>query len=139
MDILREQIKRHEGYRDTVYLDTEGNPTVGYGHHLYVGSRISRRIAELLLDIDLATTSAEFLKIHPDKTRHLDTARRRVICNMIFNMGLQRVLGFKRMWEAVGREDWEGAAAEMLDSKWAKQVGRRAEELAEIMRSGVDG
>lgn len=136
MDLLREQIKRHEGYRDRVYLDSEGLPTVGYGHHLYVGSMICRDIAEKLLDIDLSETAAEFLKIHPDKTRPLNTARRRVICNMIFNMGLSRVLGFKRMWAAIQAEDWDGAAREMLDSKWAKQVGKRAEELAETMRKG---
>lgn len=136
MDLLREQIKRHEGYRDRVYLDSEGFPTVGYGHHLYVGSRISREIADKLLDIDLTETAAEFLKIHPDKTKHLNTARRRVICNMIFNMGLARVLAFKKMWEAIVREDWEAAAREMKDSKWAKQVGKRSDELAEIMKKG---
>lgn len=136
MDLLREQIKRHEGYRDRVYLDSEGFPTVGYGHHLYVGSKICREIAEKLLDIDLSETAAEFLKIHPDKTRPLNTARRRVVCNMIFNMGLSRVLGFKRMWTAIQAGDWEGAAREMLESKWAKQVGKRAEELAETMRKG---
>ncbi len=136
MEILRDQIKRHEGYRDRVYLDTEGFPTVGYGHHLYPGSRISREIAELLLDIDMADTAAEFLKIHPDRIRKLSLARKRVIMNMIFNMGLQRVLAFKKMWAAIDQEDWETAAKEMLDSKWADQVKGRATELAEIMRCG---
>ena len=136
MELLREQIKRHEGYRDKVYLDTEGNPTVGYGHHLYPGSRVSREIAELLLDMDLTDTAAEFLKIHPDKTKRLNVARKRVICDMIFNMGLARVLAFKKMWEAIQAGDWEGAAREMLDSKWAKQVKGRAQELAETMRKG---
>ena len=136
MEELREMIIRHEDFRDHVYLDTEGNPTGGYGHHFYPGSRLSREIAERLLDMDLANTAAEFLKIHPDKTRRLNTARRRVICDMIFNMGLKRVLEFRRMWTCVEAEDWNGAAREMMDSVWANQVKGRAVELAKIMREG---
>jgi lysozyme len=137
MEVLREMLKRHEGYRDKVYLDSEGFPTVGYGHHLYPGSRISCQIAELLLDMDLADTVNEFMKLSPNRIKKLNMSRRRIIMDMIFNMGLQRVLAFKKMWEAIDREDWETAANEMLDSKWAKQVKGRADELSEIMRKGV--
>lgn len=43
----------------------------------------------------------------------------------------------KGVLAATQRGDWNKATAEMLDSRWAKQVGRRAQELAEIMKTGA--
>jgi lysozyme len=55
---------------------------------------------------------------------------------MIFNLGLYGVLGFKRMLAALREKDYLKASKEMLDSKWAKQVGYRAKKLASIMALG---
>jgi lysozyme len=55
---------------------------------------------------------------------------------MSFNLGQTRLAGFQRLREAVKEQDWEQAAAELLDSKWATQVGQRAVRLAEQMRRG---
>jgi lysozyme len=55
---------------------------------------------------------------------------------MLFNMNSQKLLQFRKMWTAIEAEDFERAAAEMLDSRWAEQVGQRAVDLAEIMRAG---
>lgn len=136
MDELKEMLKRHEGFRDTIYLDSMGNPTVGYGHHLATGSRITRIVAEELLNSDITDATNDFLKLSLDRINKLNTWRRRVIINMIFNMGLPKVLGFKKMWAAIENEDYETAHDEMLDSDWAEQVGDRAVELAEIMKAG---
>ena len=55
---------------------------------------------------------------------------------MAFNMGVPTLLEFRRMLGALAEKDWDGAAVEMLDSKWARQVGSRANELSELMRRG---
>jgi len=67
----------------------------------------------------------------------LDRIRQTVIANMTFNLGFNGLMQFKRMWKAIGKQDYKSAAHEMLDSNWRKQVGNRAIELAEIMRTGV--
>ena len=137
MEKLVEQIKRHEGYRRRVYLDPRGNPTCGWGHHLYVGSKINEVIAEEFLRMDIAEAVRDFREqVKPEYRRRINEARARVITNMIFNMGIEAVLGFKKMWAAIYVGDFETAAHEILDSRWAAQVGARADELAGIMRRG---
>lgn len=66
----------------------------------------------------------------------LNKVRREILLNMAFNMGLPTLAKFKKMWAAIKLQDWEEAAKQMLDSKWAKQVGYRANELADAMRTG---
>jgi hypothetical protein len=66
----------------------------------------------------------------------LDEARRGVLVNTAFNMGIGGVLGFPKFLVAVSRQEWDVAAAEMLDSAWAHQVGDRAQRLAQQMKSG---
>ena len=66
----------------------------------------------------------------------LSMIRREVLMNMGFNMGRAGIAKFKNMWAAINRYDYEQAAAEMLDSRWATQVGARAVELAGMMRDG---
>lgn len=136
-ETLRDMIKRHEGYRERVYLDSLGFPTVGYGHCLSPGSCITGQIAELLLDMDLAEVELDFAKLSFARRSALNPARTMVIKDMLFNLGFPRVLQFRAMWDAIERGDFEAAAKEMLDSKWARQVGARATELAAIMRTGV--
>jgi lysozyme len=74
-------------------------------------------------------------KLKP-KISHLSPARQDVIINMAFNLGFKRLFKFVDMWSAIDKEDYDTAANEMLDSKWAKQVKGRAIRLAEIMRKG---
>ena len=57
-----------------------------------------------------------------------------VLVNMCFNLGVTRLMKFKKMFEAIEESDWSRAADEALDSKWARQVGNRAEELAGVLR-----
>lgn len=138
MDALAESIKRHEGFRDRIYLDSEGFVTGGWGHHFYPGSRLPVDCAEVLFKQDLALAISDYSKIAPSLRKKLNVARARVICEMIFNMGLQKTLQFVKMWQAVETGDFELAAQEMISSKWASQVKQRAVELAEIMRTGQE-
>lgn len=140
MDALIESIKIHEGYRDTVYKDSEGFLTCGWGHALHLGSKVPLEASQAFLKQDIADAVRDYFKLAPTlgaaTLRNLNTIRRRVIVEMLFNLGLPGVLKFVKMWQAIAIKDWDAAAREMLNSKWAKQVKGRAVELAEIMREG---
>ena len=137
MHQLAEDLKREEGLRLDVYLDTEGWPTVGYGCRVAVGDKINLETAEALFRYKLAGVVNDFNRIPRGMTLPLNDVRRRVICQMIYQMGLAGTLGFRRMWAAIERVDFEAAAAEMLDSRWAKQTPNRAFRLARVMKEGV--
>jgi len=131
--LLRSQLERHEGLRLKVYQDTVGKATIGYGRNLDdVG--ITRVEADLLLASDIEKVERQLQTI--DEYLALDPVRQTVIANMAFNLGFYGLMQFKRMWAAIGREDYMEASKQMLSSKWARQVGTRAVELSEIMRAG---
>ena len=131
--LLRSQLERHEGLSLKPYRDTVGKLTVGYGRNLEdVG--ISRDEADFMLDNDIDQVERQLDTV--DEYRDLDDVRQTVIANMAFNLGFAGLMGFKNMWAAIGRRDWESASEEMMQSKWARQVGVRAVELSEIMRTG---
>lgn len=143
------QLKRHEGAylrggRHAAYRCPAGALTIGWGHNLDAapvrglgeGSSISEEEAEALLRADLATLAAR-LDLRLAWWRGLGPARAAVLLNMAFNMGLSGLLGFRNMLAAARGLRFEEAAAEMLDSRWAVQVGCRAAELARQMRTGA--
>ena len=130
--IIKDMIKKHEGWRSKPYNDTEGILTIGYGFNIAQG--ITREEGEALLDIRLKKVFTDAILL--DEFAYLNEVRQIVIIDMIYNMGLQGVKKFKKMRKAIKDGDWEKAADEMLDSRWAKQVGERATELAEIMKTG---
>jgi lysozyme len=136
MEALIESIKRHEGFRDRVYLDSEGKPTCGWGHYLYVGSKVPLVACEEFFKQDVANAISAYQAIPPAWRKKLNISRARVITEMLFNMNSQKLLQFRKMWTAIEAADYEQAASEMLDSRWAEQVGERAIELAKIMRQG---
>jgi len=125
-------LKRHEGFRGNPYKDSEGNWTIGYGHLLPLSKTYARWV--LNSDIDVAEAECrQRLNFYDD----LIPARQEVMVNMMFNLGWPRLKLFVKMMTALGKGDFELASAEMLDSKWHRQVKGRAEELAEQMRSGA--
>jgi len=134
-ELLKSQLERHEGLRLKPYLDTATPPrlTIGYGRNLD-DKGISREEAMVMLDADI-DEAVQYMET-VDEYRALDPVRQAILVNLCFNLGFHGLMKFKRMWAAIGRGDYSRAAYEMLDSKWARQVGYRADELAEIMRTG---
>jgi len=132
---LVNQLKRHEGFRPHVYLCTAGKQTVGYGRNLD-DTGLSESEAAVLLVNDVNRAKQVLLSRVPVYAE-LSPARQNVLINMTVNMGVIRLLGFKQMLNALWAGNFEQAADEMLSSKWAKQVGGRADELAQQMRSDV--
>jgi len=131
---IKQMLKRHEGLRLKPYRDTVGKLTIGYGRNLE-DDGISLEEAELMLenDLDRAVKAARDVVAGFDE---LDEVRQAVLVDMAFNLGRAGLASFQKMRAALALGDFERAAAEMLDSLWARQVGRRARELAEMMRTG---
>lgn len=130
-ETLAQMIERHEGCRSTIYVDSVGVETVGVGHNLH--KPLTRAAIEQILRDDLNDAINECLHAFP-WFADLTEPRQRVLINMCFNMGLKRLLGFKKFLQAVELGDYETAANEMVDSLWSKQVKGRALELANLMR-----
>ena len=128
----RELIREHEGYSEEVYFDTVGVPTGGYGHAFLPGSKLPQNIWEDIFQYDYSIAVHDYYSLD----LNLDPVRRAVVVNMLFNLGLPKLLKFKNTLAAIRQGDYELAARGMLNSKWARQVGRRAKELAEMMRTG---
>jgi lysozyme len=122
--------KVHEGKRLTAYLDTKNIWTIGYGTNLQ-DLTITDELAEALLKLKL-DEAEKVTSIFS----WLSAPRRDALTEMVYNLGPTRFAGFKKLHAALSAMNWENAAYEMLDSDWRKQVGKRAERLAQQMRSG---
>lgn len=135
MDRIKEQLVRHEGLRLKPYRCTAGKLTIGIGRNLD-DCGITQSEAYVMLINDIINCEKQLQAKIPDIYNGLDEVRKSVLLNMCFNLGINGLLGFKNTLELIKAGDWERAANNMLVSKWAKQVGRRAIELSELMRKG---
>lgn len=153
---LAEELKRDEGYRDRPYLDSRGILTIGIGHALghkplpteaasvvtepgYMDKPWPESVLQALFGIDLKEHVEELERLCKAKGVVLNDftdARQRALINMCFNLGSARLSGFRNMWKAIGDNDWRRAADEALDSRWARQVGPRADRIAAMLREG---
>ena len=130
---IRELLELHEGKRTKPYTDTEGNLTIGIGYNLENG--IPDEIIYRLLEIKVEEAKSELDRDMPDWKDHSQD-RQLVLVDMMYNLGAPKFHTFFKMRKALLTKDYETAADEMLDSKWARQVGMRAERLADMMRAG---
>jgi lysozyme len=135
MLMLRKLLIKHEGIRYKAYRDTVGKLTIGVGRNLDdVG--LSNIEAMLLLTNDIDRVCKEAIGAFP-WFNSLNPARQDVFLEMLFNLGLTKFQGFVRMIDAARFGQYDRAADEMINSKWATQVGIRAAELAYMMRYGL--
>jgi lysozyme len=135
---LKQELKKllmiHEGLKLRPYRDTAGKLTIGVGRNL--DDKGIREIeADLMLDNDIGETIQNLDHYLPWWTK-LSPNRKLVLMDMCFNLGIGKLLTFKKALAAMKEGRWNTAADEMKDSKWARQVGRRADKLAYMMRTG---
>ena len=131
---LQKQLIRHEALRLKPYRCSADKLTIGIGRNLDdVG--ITKEEAFFLLGNDISRVIAELDQNIPVFSS-LDEIRKRVVIDMGFNLGISRLLHFRRMLSALEQGDYQKAAVEMLDSKWARQVGKRAINLNKMMKTG---
>jgi lysozyme len=136
METLIKKIKQHEGFRQKPYKDTEGILTIGYGFNLvHVG--ISEDEADLILRKrvkDLQKTMMQYSWF-----ANQNRPRREALLDMAYNLGVAGLLKFKKMIAALVAGDYETAAIEALNSRWAAQVKGRANTIADVIQFGEWG
>lgn len=135
---LEAQLVRDEEEVLHAYQDDEGWWTIGVGILIdkRKGGGITQAESRYLLRNRIADKTAELFQKLP-WVAQLDSVRQGVLLNMSFNLGVDGLLKFQHFLAAVQAKDWPGAAAEMLNSLWVKQVGDRARRLAEQIKTGV--
>jgi len=137
--ILEKRIMDHEGFRKTIYKDSLGKATIGYGHLITKDDNFEEDIeytkADLLdlfyKDLEKAREGANQLVGH---IIELHIEAKNCIIEMVFQLGTQGVRNFKKMILALEEKDYFEAHVQMLDSRWAKQTPGRCVELSEIMK-----
>jgi len=138
-DKLMESVKKHEGYRNKVYLDSLGKRTIGYGHLCVEdkwvdGWEYSQVELENVLkeDLQYAINQGEGMC----KDLKISDDAKFLIIEMIFQLGKTGVSKFRKMWKALKEDppNYEEASIQMLDSRWAKQTPNRAKEMSDHMR-----
>jgi lysozyme len=130
---LLASLKAHEGLRLKAYMDSEGIWTCGYGRNLQQ-LEITREQAEVWLIEDAAKAIGELNRAFPGWKDHSEV-RQNVLIEMMFNIGAPRLAGFVKFWAGMRDKNYKRAAAEMISSRWAKQVGQRAVTLAARMET----
>jgi len=143
IDRLRQQLEIDEGCKHEVYLDHLGLPTFGIGHLIIdsdpeatkdVGDPVTDERVKECFEKDVESVLVDCKRLYDDFDELPDEAQE-IVANMVFNMGLSRMRGFRGMKAGVDVRDWNKAADEMVDSRWYRQVTNRAERLVERMRS----
>lgn len=134
---LIKELRRDEGVVDHAYQDSLGYWTIGVGRLIdkRKGGKLTDEEIDYLLMNDVKECVADLDKNLP-WWRSLSDARRRVLVNMRFNLGMAGLIGFKNTLKFIETGEYKRAAANMLLSKWAKQVGQRANRLAKMMEVG---
>lgn len=136
-DILKAQLIVDEGNVPHAYRDSLGFLTIGIGHLIdqRKGGKISQAAIDLIFDEDVAEAEAGVRAIFPSFDT-LSENRQAVLCNMAFELGDAGLATFTTFRGLVEAGDFAGAAADMLGTKWAKQVPARANRLAQMIKDG---
>lgn len=143
LSLLEAELRRDEGVRYTPYGDTKGHKTIGVGHNMdanplpknWTFPLTDAQVDQLLAE-DIQTACNNLDRFLP-WWRSLDEVRQRAICNMCFNMGIGTLLTFRNTLIDAKLGFYTAAATGMRASLWARQVGQRAQRLADAMASGV--
>ncbi len=146
-----DMLRRHEGFRAKSYRCSAGRLSIGYGYNLESNALqltakelrdmkshgISKPMAEILFLRTLAQVEHQVGNkiIWLSK---LTDVRQSVLVNMAYNLGVDGLLKFKKTLAHIERGEYAAASVEMLDSKWYRDVGDRALELSNIMKTGVE-
>tara|TARA_R110001606_G_scaffold375581_1_gene533946 strand:+ start:47 stop:466 length:420 start_codon:yes stop_codon:yes gene_type:complete len=137
MSIIIEMLRKHEGVETHAYKCTANKTTIGVGRNIDPNGGIGLSDSEVnyLLSNDVKRVNQELLSAF-SWYKTVAPARKDAMMDICFNIGLPRLKNFKKALAAMASGDYQTAAIEFLDSKWAKQVGQRAITVTDIIRSG---
>ena len=138
---MKTYIKQNEGSnivngRHMPYKCTAGKLTVGYGRNIE-DRGISEYEATIMIDTDIASATEDLYKIFtPDEFDILTFNRKKALVDMSFNLGISKLSQFKKMIQAIKDKDFDKAAIELMDSSYARQVGKRAIKNRDFIKEG---
>ena len=136
MSDLISMLKRHEGVRSKVYMCSAGYETIAVGRNISEsGLGLSDDEIDYLLNNDIKRVREELTDSY-FWVPAMNEARQDALIDISFNLGQTRLRGFVKALEAMSREQFDVAADEFMDSKWSQQVGNRAIEVTEMIRTG---
>lgn len=133
--MIHDFLKRHEGLRLKPYSDTMGRITIGWGRCLDT-TGISRDEADYMFVNDVTRATNAAIRVYGEGFGDLKPARQGALIAMAYQLGEAGLADFKDMLAFARAGDWEQAANEALESRWATQTLRRASETAEMLRTG---
>ena len=125
-----------EGLRLKPYHCTSGKLTIGVGRNLD-DRGITEDEAMILLANDIKIVQEELLD-RWEWMSDLPPRAQMVVMDLAFNMGVPAISNFQNMLRDLKESNWEGAAINLLDSRYAKQVGRRAIYNAHLLETADD-
>ncbi|WP_294967128.1 glycoside hydrolase family protein [Sulfurimonas sp.] len=126
---LMQRIKEAEGFSGTVYKCTQGFDTIGYGTKLPITKKGAELLIQLRLNekIDRLHKKLDWLDEQPQTVKE-------ILYDMAYQMGVTKIMAFKKTLAYIKDKDYTNAAKEMLDSGWANQTPKRAKRLSKMMR-----
>ena len=136
MEKVKERLRKDEGFSRTMYYDTVGVPTIGYGRNLQHRGLVKDE-PEILLHNDFLDAVDGLIRNVGDWILGLDSVRLGALVNMSFQLGPRGVSRFVNMLSSVRRGDWIGAYQHALDSNWYRQTPNRARRVAHQLKTGV--
>ncbi len=134
---LKSRIKQNEGFRNQIYYDQAGKPTIGFGHLVKKGEKFihhkkySKKYLNKLFENDFSSTLSDFNKNY--KAKGLSTNSQEVLLEMIFQLGIKNCLKFKKFNQSLKKKLPHMAALEMLNSRWHTQTPKRVERLINLL------
>lgn len=137
MSLVRSLLFRDEGFKPSVYVDSEGYFTIGIGTLVDARKGGGITFEEALYLLENRIQKAEkALSAQFSWFSGLDEVRKAVLVSMAFQLGTSGLFSFRKTLQAVAESRYSDAADAMLASKWASQAPLRAGRLAEAMKTG---
>ena len=134
MNRLEKELINHEGIRLFPYKCSSGFLSIGVGRNIQQMG-ITKDEAMYMLRNDIERCRKELSNF--DWFLDIDTVRQDVLIELCFNIGLTRLLLFKKMISALKKKDYDEASAQLLDSRWSTQVGpSRSSRMAHRLYNG---
>ena len=134
---LKARIKKNEGYRNQIYYDQLGKPTIGFGHLITQKEKFlhrkkySKKYLNTIFENDFNLALNDFIKNYSVKS--LSKNLQEVLLEMIFQLGIKNCLKFKKFNKLLKLKYLHMAALEMLDSRWYVQTPKRVEKLIDLL------
>ena len=138
LEEIKSEIKKEEGFRDTVYDDHLGFATIGYGHlikpsdNFKTGIKYDYKTLDKLFEVDFQIAYQDSMDLYKDLD--ITDEAKEIIIHMCFQLGKPKTAKFKKMFEALRNKDYIEAGLQMEASLWAKQTPNRVMRLSEKMK-----